>query len=193
MKIRSGHLLILVIVYLGYVVFEDHYTDAKNLIKQALTPATTRQNRQVQPLYPSPRSFYPDTTHSPSARYESDCWWGHAEVQTAQAETLDPSRFRAVTEAESGIPRLLELPVYREDVFTSTTEGEDVFAPKATMSTEFSDANGNRWQLVSGFSALQKGEPLTGDIIRKDGRVYFVQMNQARTACHGKWVLVGRK
>ncbi len=84
MKIRSGHLLILIVVFLGYMVFEDHYNDAKDLISQALKPATERQQvRQTQPLGPSPESFYPSSPYRPSARYESDCWWKHAEDQTA--------------------------------------------------------------------------------------------------------------
>ncbi|HLD32536.1 MAG TPA: hypothetical protein VJB10_03030 [Candidatus Peribacteraceae bacterium] len=180
MKVKSGHLLIFALVVLSIMWVETHYTDVQPLIKQAIRPEARTQ--QVQPLMPSPESFYPSrpTSHQPPTRYESDCWWKYAEDTADQ--TVDLSRFKAVTEAD-GTPRLLELPVYRVDAL----------APRAPASVEFIDTNGNRWQLVFGTAALQKEGPLTGEIIRKGGNTYFVQMNEKRTVCNGEWLLVGQK
>jgi len=180
MKVRSGHLLIFALAVLSIMWVETHYTDVQPLIKQAIRPETRTQ--QAQPLYPSPESFYPSrpTSHQPPTRYESDCWWKYAEDTADQ--TVDLSRFKAVTEAD-GTPRLLPLPVYRVDAL----------APRAPASVEFTDTNGNRWQLVFGTAALQKEGPLTGDIVRENGQVYFVQLDQNRTVCYNKWVLIARK
>ena len=180
MKVKSGHLLIFALVVLSTMWVETHYTEMQLRTKQAIRPEARTQ--QVQPLMPSPESFYPSrpTSHQPPTRYESDCWWKYAEDTADQ--TVDLSRFKAVTEAD-GTPRLLELPVYRVDAL----------APRAPASVEFIDTNGNRWQLVFGTAALQKEGPLTGEIVRKGGNTYFVQMNEKRTVCNGEWLLVGQK
>ncbi|KKW38630.1 MAG: hypothetical protein UY85_C0027G0007 [Candidatus Peribacteria bacterium GW2011_GWB1_54_5] len=175
MNVKSGHLLIFVLAVLGVMVLETHYDDALKLISQVSTPA----QQQGQNILRPPKPTFVEPQPQPW-RYNSQCWF--PDERDVPAVSLDPSRYKAVTERD-GTPRLLELPVYREDIL----------APRAPMSVEFTDVNGNRWKLVFGSVALQKEGPVVGEVIREGGQVYFVQHNEDHTVCFGKWILAGQQ
>jgi|TARA_B100002003_G_C14061601_1_gene511030 hypothetical protein len=166
MKIRSGHLTLIIIVgaLLGFAHL--HQEDIIQLVQVPQTQQETVADLDLQPI---PRLLPTPTFDNKIVEYRSQCWWPE--------EDLAP-RERELIQVDGTVKRVTE-PVWRQTIQ----------APRAISAIEIVDSSGNRWRLVSG--AAQKGVQLTGRIHREDGQTYFV--NEDANVCYGRWLLVATK